>query len=88
MTDSERFYNTVVDFFEDVEERVEVNELLVWWNRYAHTLLALGFMLRIVLCRQIFPAYSSARPAISKDSALAKLKAKRLALRALGASDT
>jgi hypothetical protein len=33
VTDSERFYNTVLDLFDDVEEREEVNELLVWWNR-------------------------------------------------------
>ena len=33
ITDSERFYNTVLDLFEDVEEREEVNDLLNWWNR-------------------------------------------------------
>lgn len=32
-TDSERFYNSVVDFLEDPEENTEVQELLVWWNR-------------------------------------------------------
>ena len=34
VTDSERFYNTVLDLFDDVEEREEVNELQTWWNRY------------------------------------------------------
>jgi hypothetical protein len=34
VTDSERFYNTVLDLFDDVEEQVEINELLMWWNRY------------------------------------------------------
>ena len=34
MTDSERFYNTVLDLFDDVEEWEEVNELQTWWNRY------------------------------------------------------
>ncbi|KIM80552.1 hypothetical protein PILCRDRAFT_526373 [Piloderma croceum F 1598] len=33
VTDSERFYNSVVDLFEDVEEQEEVNELQTWWNR-------------------------------------------------------
>ncbi|KIM76841.1 hypothetical protein PILCRDRAFT_77388 [Piloderma croceum F 1598] len=33
VTDSERFYNSVVDLFDDVEEREEVNDLLTWWNR-------------------------------------------------------
>ena len=32
-TDSERFYNSVLELFDDVEEREEVDELLVWWNR-------------------------------------------------------
>lgn len=32
-TDSERFYNSIVEFLEDPEESVEVQELLVWWNR-------------------------------------------------------
>jgi hypothetical protein len=34
VTDSERFYSTVLDLFEDVEEQEEVNELQTWWNRY------------------------------------------------------
>ena len=34
VTDSERFYNTVLDLFDNVEEREEVNELQTWWNRY------------------------------------------------------
>lgn len=38
-------------------------------------------------CSHVFPAYSSARQSISKDSALAKLKAKRSALRALEMSN-
>lgn len=33
-TDSERFYNSVLDLFDDVEEKVEVNDLIAWWNRY------------------------------------------------------
>jgi hypothetical protein len=35
VTDSERFYNTVLDLFNDVEEQEEVNDLQTWWNRYA-----------------------------------------------------
>ena len=33
VTDSERFYNSVIELFDDPEELEEVNELLVWWNR-------------------------------------------------------
>lgn len=35
ITDSERFYNSVMELFDDPEELEEVNEVLVWWNRYA-----------------------------------------------------
>jgi hypothetical protein len=33
VTDSERFYHSVLEYFEDDEEQQEVEELLVWWNR-------------------------------------------------------
>ncbi|KIM77880.1 hypothetical protein PILCRDRAFT_824854 [Piloderma croceum F 1598] len=70
VTDSERFYNSMLDLFEDVEEKEEVNDLLTWWNR------------------QIFPAYSSARRAVCKNSALARIKAKRLEQKALQPSSS
>lgn len=31
--DSERFYNSVLEYFEDVDEQEGIAELLVWWNR-------------------------------------------------------
>ncbi|RDB25671.1 hypothetical protein Hypma_006974 [Hypsizygus marmoreus] len=39
ITDSERFYNTVLETLEDIKERENVNELLAWWNRkiFPHT---------------------------------------------------
>ncbi|KAG2152639.1 uncharacterized protein EDB93DRAFT_1249147 [Suillus bovinus] len=33
VTDSERFYNSVLDIFEDPDKKQEVNDLTVWWNR-------------------------------------------------------
>ena len=33
VTDSEFFYNLVVDLLEDENEREEVSDLLKWWNR-------------------------------------------------------
>jgi hypothetical protein len=33
VTDSERFYSSILELFEDVEEKEEVNDLMVWWNR-------------------------------------------------------
>jgi len=32
VTDSEQFYASILDLFEDVEEAEEVNDLLTWWN--------------------------------------------------------
>lgn len=32
-TDSERFYNSVLQLLEDPDEQEEVDKLLVWWNR-------------------------------------------------------
>ena len=33
VTDSERFYNSVLELLEDDNEREEVQELMIWWNR-------------------------------------------------------
>lgn len=33
ITDSERFYSTLLDLFDDIDEKEEVDALLVWWNR-------------------------------------------------------
>ncbi|KAF8223950.1 hypothetical protein L208DRAFT_1314209, partial [Tricholoma matsutake] len=64
ITDSECFYNSILQFLEDADENNEVDALLIWWNH------------------QIFPTYSSARRPVTKNSALAKLKEKRAALKA------
>ncbi|KAI0067315.1 hypothetical protein BV25DRAFT_1911964 [Artomyces pyxidatus] len=66
ITDSETFYSSACELFDDPEESEEVGDLLVWWNR------------------QIFPNYSSARKAVSKNSALAKIREKRAAMKAAG----
>ncbi|KIM71880.1 hypothetical protein PILCRDRAFT_16629 [Piloderma croceum F 1598] len=33
VTDSERFYGSIRDLFDDADEQEEVNDLLMWWNR-------------------------------------------------------
>jgi hypothetical protein len=33
VTDSERFYNSIFGLFGDIDEKAEVDELIVWWNR-------------------------------------------------------
>jgi hypothetical protein len=62
-----------------------VEELLVWWNRYA--ILTRVFIVTptepgIRTGRQIFPNYSSVFRPLAKDSALAKIKEKRARTRA------
>ena len=32
-TDSERFYNSILDLFDDPDEQEEVTDLVAWWNR-------------------------------------------------------
>jgi hypothetical protein len=32
-TDLERFYNSILDLFDDPDEKAEVNNLIVWWNQ-------------------------------------------------------
>jgi hypothetical protein len=34
VTDSEGFYTSILDIFDDVEETQEVGRLLAWWNWY------------------------------------------------------
>jgi hypothetical protein len=31
-TDSERFYDTVLEFLDHLDEKDDVNDLLLWWN--------------------------------------------------------
>ena len=33
VTDSERFYNSVLELFDDIDEYEEIEDLLIWWNR-------------------------------------------------------
>lgn len=85
VTDSERFYNSVLDYFEDADEQREVQELLIWWNRYAQLLVYNYFVFKLTIlhgCSQIFPSYSSTQRAPAKDSVRAIMKEKR-ALQAL-----
>jgi hypothetical protein len=79
-TDSEWFYNSLLEFLEDPDEKADVDALVVWWNRSVfqpHTLNIAN-----LLHSQVFPTYSSAQRLITKESALAQLKEKRAALKA------
>jgi hypothetical protein len=62
--DSETFYISVLGLLEDVEEKEEIHQLLMWWDR------------------QIFPSHLSVRQPARKNSALTRIKQKRLEIRA------
>lgn len=34
ITDSECFYNSILEWLDDPEEKGEVNQLMIWWNRW------------------------------------------------------
>jgi hypothetical protein len=75
VTDSERFYNSILDIFEDPEEKQEVDDLAVWWNRWLVNLYSA--LLILMFSRQIFPSYSTAQRPLIKNSALARIREKR-----------
>ncbi|KAG1886261.1 hypothetical protein F4604DRAFT_1878077 [Suillus subluteus] len=58
-TDSETFYHSLLDLFEDPDESKEVNELLTWWNRYCCYSSPLSGT--HMLPSQVFPTSSSAK---------------------------
>jgi hypothetical protein len=71
----------VLDLFNDVDESVEVNELMAWWNRYEFNISIRYKSNHLSENRQIFPHYCENPPPLDKTSALARIKAKRAALR-------
>jgi hypothetical protein len=79
-TDSETFYSSILDLFDDQDEHEEVKELLAWWNRLV-LLPSIVDVYSSLHASQIFPNYSAARRPIAKHSALARIKARRVALK-------
>jgi hypothetical protein len=81
-TDSETFYVSILDLLDDEEEQEEVRDLLIWWNRYDaivyHTTRALTNG-----SSQVFPSCVTARRLVAKDSALARIKARRAVLKGI-----
>jgi hypothetical protein len=42
VTDSERFYTSIMDLLDDHEEKEEVDQLILWWNRYLQYAVSLS----------------------------------------------
>jgi hypothetical protein len=91
VTDSETFYTSVLDLLEDEDEKEEVKDLIVWWNRYRCTVFSAVLsdcLILLIAFRQIFPNYSAAKRPIPRNSVLAKIREKRALLRSSGGSST
>lgn len=80
-TDSERFYNSVLDFLDDPNEKDDVDALIDWWNWYVCS-IRLFACATLTRCSRVFPSYVTRDRGVSKHSALARLKEKRAAKRA------
>lgn len=84
VTDSERFYNTIMDLFLEVRELGEINQLIAWWNVYVEYFYS-------VVCnpshrfRQIFPGAMSQDDSIAEDAPLAMIRKRRDDLERLAA---
>jgi hypothetical protein len=82
ITDSEKFYNTILDLLDDPDEKKEVDDLITWWNRFVHNNLYNLLIYNNHSHSRVFPA-SSARPMVALNSALGKIREKRAALKAM-----
>jgi len=84
VTDSERFYNSILELLEDLEERDEVDQLMAWWNRYVVYYLWESMLMNI--CRQVFPLYTEVEQLPSQNSVLARIRQKCVEHRERGQS--
>jgi len=83
VTDSERFYTSILELFDDVEEKNEIDDLLTWWNRYVCHCRSISYNSLLFSYSQIFPNYLSGGRAICKNTALARIRQKRMEQRAI-----
>ena len=77
VSDSERFYLSALELFNDVEELKEVNDLLEWWDQYDNVSLALHSINKLLPSfRQVFHNRLRFCRPIGATSALGLIKAK------------
>ena len=81
VTDSEHFYNSILELLDNPDKMEEVNQLLTWWNQYV--LYSTTFRLHSSWTSQIFPLYADTERAPSKNSPLARIRAKQVEQREL-----
>lgn len=75
-TDSERFYSSILELLDDPQEKEEVDQLVVWWNRCACPMFCIDRA--DDSNSQVFPLYADVERLPSKDSALARIRQKRV----------
>ena len=84
VSDSEQFYLSVLEHFNDMEELKEVNNLLEWWDWYDNVSLALHSINKpLPSFRQVLHNWPRFHHPISAMSALGLIKAKHRQLIAI-----
>lgn len=79
-TDSETFYNSILDLLRDVQEKEEVQDLLNWWNRWAASILWFIYscaVLTVFAHRKIFPHTFTDTKVPIEGSALCRIRERR-----------
>ena len=74
ITDSECFYTSILDLLDDTDKKDEVDQLLMWWNRYVFIVNVVPVLMTVF--RQIFPLYADLEQVPSKNSTLAWIRQK------------
>lgn len=72
--ESAAFYNSILGFIEEHEEREEIKDLLRFWNQYVTCVRPSIVAKGLIESRQIFPLYSVAKLPITRKSAVARLR--------------
>lgn len=86
IADSQTFYNVILAFLNHPDELENVNELIVWWNKYVMPSGSRPYQANRRI-RQVFPHYVAVYRAPTANSALAKLieaRKKRTAMQVIG----
>jgi hypothetical protein len=82
VTDSERFYNSLLEILDDPDERREVDDLLTWWNRYVATIWCCTHIYSFY-DSQVFGSYFLEQCPVSSNWVSSRIKEKRAALKAI-----
>ena len=74
ITNSEHFYTSILNLLDDTDEKDEVDQLLMWWNRYVFIVNVVPVLMTVF--RQIFLLYADLEQVPLKNSTLAWIRQK------------